>query len=174
MPMNASLADEALLDALLDSWRRNNTILINLLRAIPEGGMELRAADGSPTVAQLFTHIHYCRLVFVEEDAPEFAVPVPAGEWRSEGDRDRIAAMLNESAAVLANAVAGRLRAGRGMDRHYDHPILMLQHMVWHEGYHHGQIKLALKSAGRPFDDEAIGQVTWDVWMDKEKWAVQA
>jgi len=55
------------------------------------------------------------------------------------------------------------------MDRHYDHPILMLQHMLWHEGYHHGQIKVALKAAGRPFDDEEIGQVTWDVWMYKRQ-----
>ena len=45
----------------------------------------------------------------------------------------------------------------------------MLQHMIWHEGYHHGQIKLAFKAAGRPFDDEEIGQVTWDVWLDKRK-----
>ena len=55
------------------------------------------------------------------------------------------------------------------MDRHYDHPILMLQHLIWHEGYHHGQIKLALKMAGRAFDDEAIGPLTWDVWMEKTK-----
>jgi hypothetical protein len=30
------------------------------------------------------------------------------------------------------------------MNLHYDHPILLLQHMLWHEGYHHGQMKLAL------------------------------
>jgi len=42
-----------------------------------------------------------------------------------------------------------------------------MQHMVWHEGYHHGQIKLALKLAGYPFDDGEIGQVTWDVWLRK-------
>jgi len=159
--------DGPLLDALLDSWNRNNTILINLLRALPEGGMDLRAVDGSPTVAQLFMHIHYVRLVFVVEDAPEFGKPLPDGEWRSERDRDHIVEMLNESAKVVRDAVKGRLQAGRDMDRHYDHPILMLQHMIWHEGYHHGQIKLALKTAGRPFDDEEIGQVTWDVWLDK-------
>jgi uncharacterized damage-inducible protein DinB len=77
--------------------------------------------------------------------------------------------MLNESAKVLRDAVNGRLESGRDMDLHYDHPILMLQHMVWHEGYHHGQIKLALKAAGRPMDDEEIGAVTWDVWMEKGK-----
>lgn len=163
--------DTPLLDALLDSWDRNNTILVNLLRAIPEGGMEVSAAAGSPTVAQMFMHMHYCRLVFVLEDAPEFAVPVPEGEWRSERDRDRIATMLHESSRVVREAVRGRLLAAKAMEQHYDHPILLLQHMLWHEGYHHGQIKIALKTAGRPFDDEEIGQVTWDVWMEKGKWA---
>jgi hypothetical protein len=40
-----STQDGALLDALLNSWDRNNTILVNLLRALPDGGMELRAVD---------------------------------------------------------------------------------------------------------------------------------
>jgi hypothetical protein len=39
--------------------------------------------------------------------------------------------------------------------------------MIWHEGYHHGQMKLALKAAGMPLDDEEIGAVTWGVWMRK-------
>ena len=51
---------------------------------------------------------------------------------------------------------------------HYDHPILLLQHMIWHEGYHHGQMKLALKVAGLPMTDEEVGPVTWDVWMRKK------
>jgi uncharacterized damage-inducible protein DinB len=159
--------DQNLLDALLDSWDRNNTILINLLHALPEDGLEARVMDGSPSVAQMFMHMHYVRLVFISEDAPEFARPLPEGEWRSERDRNRIAAMLNESASAVREAVKGRLQSGREMELHYDHPILFLQHMIWHEGYHHGQIKLALKMAGHPFDDEGIGPVTWDVWMDK-------
>ncbi len=69
-----------LLDALLDSWRRNNVILVNLLRALPEDAMDLRAAEGSPTVRGLFMHMHYCRLVFVHETAPEVGAIVPAGE----------------------------------------------------------------------------------------------
>jgi hypothetical protein len=32
-----------LLDALLDSWDRINVILLNLLRALPEGGLEAKA-----------------------------------------------------------------------------------------------------------------------------------
>jgi uncharacterized damage-inducible protein DinB len=160
--------DRGLLEALLDSWDRNNTILVNLVRAVPEGGLEARAMEGSPSVAQMFTHIHYVRLVFVFEDAPEFAREVPKGEWVIERDRGRLADMLNDSAKVVRETVRGRLAASREMDLHYDHPILFLQHMIWHEGYHHGQIKLALKVAGRPVTDEEAGPVTWGVWMRKK------
>jgi hypothetical protein len=36
--------------------------------------------------------------------------------------------------------------------------------LIFHEGYHHGQIKLALKAAGRPLSDQDAGPLTWDVW----------
>jgi uncharacterized damage-inducible protein DinB len=160
-------SDSRLLGALLDSWDRNNTILLNLLRALPEGGLEARVMEGSPSVVELFTHIHFVRLVFVAEDAPEFARDLPKQEWVAERDRARMAQMLDESARAVREAVKGRVEAGRDMDLHYDHPILLLQHMIWHEGYHHGQIKLALKLAGRPMTDQEAGPITWQVWMRK-------
>lgn len=161
-------SDQSLLEALLDSWDRNNTILVNLLRALPKGALEARAMEGSPSVGKLFTHIHYVRLVFVSEDAPEFAKDLPKEEWMVERDPSRIAEMLDESAKVVRDAVKGRLEARRDMNLHYDHPILLLQHMIWHEGYHHGQIKLALKVAGSPISDKRAGPVTWGVWMRKK------
>ena len=123
--------------------------------------------EGSPSIAELFTHIHYVRLVFVFEDAPEFARPVPEGEWVVERDRGSHRADAERQRQDGARRGRGRLEAGRDMDLHYDHPILLLQHMVWHEGYHHGQIKLALKLAGHPLADDEAGPLTWDVWMNK-------
>jgi len=38
----------------------------------------------------------------------------------------------------------------------------------WNEGYHHGQMKLALKVAGRPMTDKEAWPVTWGVWMRKK------
>ena len=73
--------NQRLLEALLDSWDRNNTILVNLLRALPEGGLEARAMEGSPSIAKMFTHIHFVRLVFVLEDTPEFTRSLPEEEW---------------------------------------------------------------------------------------------
>ena len=159
--------DQRLLEALLDSWDRNNTILLNLLRALPDGGLEARAMEGNPSIAELFTHIHFVRLAFILEDAPEFSRNLPEQEWLAERDPGRIAQMLNDSAKAVRDAVRSRVEAGRDMDLHYDHPILLLQHMLWHEGYHHGQIKLVLKLAGRPLSDEVAGPGTWGVWMRK-------
>jgi uncharacterized damage-inducible protein DinB len=159
--------DNALLEALLDSWDRNNRILVGLLRVIPPEGFGARSAEGSPTVAQLFMHMHYVRLAFVEEDTPEFAVPVSTEEWLDERDPARIEAMLNESTRIVRDAAKARIVSGKPMDMHYDHPILFLQHMIWHEGYHHGQIKIALKRVGTPVPDSVAGPATWGVWMRK-------
>ena len=161
--------DQRLLEVLLDSWDRNNAIMLNLLRALPEGGLGVKASESSPSVAQQFMHIHHERLVSVFEEAPEFARGVPSEEWAVECERDRIAQMLTDSAKAVRDAVSGRVLAGRNMDLHYDHPILMLQLMLWHEGYHHGQIKLALKLAGHAISDDTAGPFTWDVWRRKRR-----
>jgi uncharacterized damage-inducible protein DinB len=157
----------SLLKALLDSWDRNNTILVNLLRAIPADGLKLRAMESGPSIGELFAHIHYVRLVFVAEDVPELAEDPPEEEWAAEYGPDRLVGMLNESAAAVREAVKSRVETGRQMDLHYDHPILLLQHMIWHEGYHHGQMKLTLKLAGRAMSDAEAGPISWDVWMRK-------
>ena len=161
-------SDQRLLETLLDSWDRNNTILLNLLHLIPEGELEARAMEGSPSIAEMFTHIHYVRLVFVFEDAPEFAKNLPEKEWVVEPDPGRMAQMLTDSAKAVRDAVKSRVQTGRDMDLHYDHPILLLQHMIWHEGYHHGQMKLALKAVAHPMNDDEAGPVTWGVWMRKK------
>ena len=158
-----------LMEPLLDSWERNSRILINLLRAIPKSGLDARAMQGSPSVGELFGHIHYVRLVFVAEDAPEFASELPGEEWAAEPDTDRMAQLLQNSAKAVRDAVKSRVEARHEMNLHYDHPILLLQHMIWHEGYHQGQIKLVLKLTGQPITDEVAGPITWGIWMDKKK-----
>lgn len=159
--------DQPLLDALLDAWDRGNAVLLNLLHAIPRGTLEARALAGSPTIAEMFTHMHHERMVSVFENAPEYAGPVPAREWDPEPDAGRIADMLVESGRCVRAAVAGRIVDGRGLDREFAHPVQLLQFLIFHEGYHHGQIKLALKAAGCPMPDAEAGPLTWHVWRKR-------
>jgi uncharacterized damage-inducible protein DinB len=155
------------IEAFLDSWDRNNRILVNLLLALPEGTLDDRATEGGPSIAKMFNHIHFVRLILVNEDVPEFATELPETEWQAESDRNKLARMLNESATVVRNAIKQCLETGRATKIHYDHPMLMIQHLIWHEGYHHGQIKLALKAAGHAMSDEQAGPLTWSIWFQK-------
>ena len=155
---------QQLLDAVLDSWERSNVALINLLGAIPTGGLAARAMAGSPTVAEMFTHLHHERMVSVLENAPECAGVVPVLEWNPEPDPQRIAGMLIDSGKRVRDAVKGRVEADRSMDRAFAHPIHLLQFLIFHDSYHHGQIKLALKAAGCPIPDAVVGPLTWGVW----------
>jgi uncharacterized damage-inducible protein DinB len=156
-----------MLNALLDSWERGNLVLLNLLHAIPPGGFDARVMEGSPTVAEMFTHMHHERMVSVSENAPEHAGPVPAREWDPEPDPQRIADMLTESGRCVRHAVEGRIASGRGLDREFAHPIQLMQFLIFHEGYHHGQIKLALKASGCPIPDADAGPLTWHVWRKR-------
>jgi len=155
---------QRLLDAVLDSWDRSNQALINLLRLVPEGGLDARVVESSPTVCQMFAHLHHERMISVFENAPEYAGPVPAEEWATERDVQRIAAMLDDSRTRVRNSVQGRLQSGRAFDRDFAHPIQLLQFLIFHDNYHHGQIKLALKAGGCPLPDDAAGPLIWDVW----------
>jgi hypothetical protein len=107
----ADARDPALLEALLDACDRHTTILLNLLRALPERGLEARAMEGSPS-----------------------------------------------------DAVESRLERGLPMDFELAHPSHLIDFLIFHESYHHGQIKLALKAAGRPLMDDVAGPLTWAVW----------
>ncbi len=155
---------QRLFDAVLDAWDRSNVALVNLLRAIPAGGLDARAMAGSPTVAEMLTHAHHERMVSVLENVPESEVVVPAEEWSRERDAERIALMLSESGRRVREAVIARIEADRPLDKDFAHPIQLLQFLIFHEGYHHGQIKLALKAAGCPIADAVAGPLTWAVW----------
>ncbi len=161
-PMSSTFPN--LLDALLDSWDRHNRALLNLLRALPMGGLAARATASSPSVSEMFTHMHHERMISVSEEAPEFNSRVPNTEWLVESDPECIARMIEDSAKAVRDAVRGRTEAGRDLERSFVHPIGLIQFLIFHEGYHHGQIKLALKITGRPIADDVAGPLIWDVW----------
>lgn len=157
-----------LLDALLDSWHRNNAVLVDSLSVIPLSGLAARATISSPTVAAMFGHIYHVRMAMVHENAPEHASLDLGYDWVEFTPHD-IERLLNASAGAVRDAVKDRIESRREMDMHYDHPLLAIQHLIWHEGYHYGQIKLALKIAGSPIDDATAGPVSWDILMDKSQ-----
>ena len=173
----STTTNQSLLEVILDSYDRNNTILLNILHALPEGGLEARALEDSFVVAKQFTHIRDVRLFFVSQTAPEFTPNLPqlfreeGPDWKAERDKERIAQMLTDSAKAVRDAVKNRIQTGqamKGKNITYDHPILLLQHMLWHEGYHVGNIMLALKAIGHPMSEGEGEALIWSQWRHEE------
>ncbi|MDX2176725.1 MAG: DinB family protein [Candidatus Sumerlaeia bacterium] len=163
MPSSATIP----LEAVLRAWDRHNQALLNLLALIPEGGLSARAAEGSPTVSEVLSHAHHERLVSVAEEAPEAARAVPGREWAHEPDPAVLARQIAESAAAVREAVRGRVEAGRPLESSFDHPVTLIHFLTFHEGYHRGQIKLALKVAGVPLSDDVVGEPVWGFWRER-------
>ncbi len=170
--------NDSILEALLDSYRRNNAILLNLLQELPEGGLDARALEGSPTIAEQYSHIHHARQFWLAQVALEFVEGLPSlfqqgGEgWLAERDPMRIEQALDQSAHAVIEAVRDRLFTGEAMQgakASYDHPILLLQHLLWHEGYHVGQMKLALRAMGYAMPEEVEEKAIWSQWRT-ETW----
>lgn len=163
--------DRHLLEIVLNSWDRNCAILLNLLRAVPSGGLEAKTTESSRSVSEMFMHMHHERMVSIAEEVPELNPRVPEQEWFFEPDANRISGLLAESGEMVREAVRQRAEAGLPFDRSYAHPIHFISFLIFHEGYHHGQIKTALKVAGRPIPDEVAGPLTWDVWRSRsDQW----
>ncbi len=165
--------NDSVFEALLNSYQRNNTILLNLLHTLPEGGQEARALEGSPSIAEQYAHMQQTRLFWLSQVAPEFTTGMhqlyrQVGEERvAEREPARIEQALNQSAHAVCEAVRDRLHSGqtmKGPHASYDHPILLLQHLLWHEGYHVGQIKLALKAFGYKMPEEVEEKAIWSEW----------
>jgi uncharacterized damage-inducible protein DinB len=172
------MPDTTLLEALLDSYQRGNTILLNLLHAMPNGALEARAREDSPSIATQLSHMHSTRLYFLNDTAAEFAQGLSqlfhqeSEQRTAERDPHRIAAGLEASAKAVCATIHDRVSTGqplKGTHTSYDHPVLLLQHLLWHEGYHVGQIKLALKAAGHTMSEENEEQNIWSVWRT-ETW----
>lgn len=129
----------SVLDTLLDSHGRNNTILLNVLWALPEGGVDTKAMESSPSVAGQFSHIQQTRLFWLSQTAPEFAeVLAPlfckdGQDCLAERDPQCIEEALKQSASAVCKAVKNRLHTGqamKGKNASYDHPSLWLQQML--------------------------------------------
>lgn len=156
--------NQRILEIAFDAWDRHCTALVNLLEALPETALHARALPSSPTIAEMFTHMHHERLISVQENAPEANVVVPTVEWADVPDPKAVVDMLVESAASVRRAVELRVHAGQRMDKDFAHPTQLMTFLIFHEGYHHGQIKLALKAVNASLPDDVVGLKIWDVW----------
>jgi len=155
-----------LVDALLDSWERQ-TRIVNAVagRITEENRHALPSPDGKPLDRQL-AHIHGVRLGWLSQASPKHADGLSMIEW--DGDLDGVRAALARSGEAIGAAMRELLASGAEKAGPYDHPVLFLQHMIWHEGWHVGLIMLGLRLAGQEPPEEWEEAHVWGEWRTEE------
>lgn len=159
-------------DAILETWRRNTTVLTNILQALPEGGIDAMDTGGKWTVAHHLADMQGATLEWLNASSPKFTPNLeplyfddssnPAG-WGAERNLPKIIAAFGTSSRAVEDAVRHHLETNESFGEVYANPIYFLQHMIWHQAYHMGQIVWALKQSGMRFSDEQTFEMIWKV-----------
>ena len=163
-------------EALLESWNRQCRIVNSVASLIDEANRGVKPSeDGMALDAQL-AHMHGVRKYFLSQVAPEHAAGLTSAYADKDGtplaDLDAIKACLRASEVAVREAVKAGLEKGGAMaggNVVYDNPVLFLQHMVWHDGWHVGLIFLALRLNGQEPPEEWEEPNVWGLWRT-ETW----
>ncbi len=83
-------------------------------------------------------------------------------------DLDEIRRQVALSATALEQTTAALLASGTQKAGPYDHPVIFMQHMLWHEGYHFGVMMAALRNSGAEPSDEWSERHVWELWRGPE------
>ena len=158
--------------ALLDSWDRQARIVKALADRIDDSNRHFKPSLDGWTIEYHLAHIHHVRRYWLSElDEPAaLALEMALKDGWKEliVDLDAIKGMLDISAAAVRKGVLVALEAGMENVGAYDNPVLYLQHMIWHEGWHVGLIVLALRMGGQEPPEAWDEANVWGQWRTEE------
>lgn len=160
--------------ALLESWDRQCLIVNSVASLIDEGNRHAKPSDDGWEIDVHLAHMHGVRRFFLSKVAPEQAASLVSASADNKplADLGEIRACLSASGQAVRDAVELALARGGPMaSEHvvYDNPVLFLQHMVWHDGWHVGLIFLALRLNGQEPAEEWEEPNVWGRWRT-ETW----
>ena len=155
---------------LLTSWDRQCQIIDNLAGLVTEEVRHAKpSADGMPLDEQL-AHIHEVRWYWLGMVSKEHREGLgdtykKVGEkYVPINDLDEIKRQIRLSAAAVRKCVSDQLAEGKGEVGPYTSPVMFLQHMLWHDGYHFALILLGLRIAGVEPGEEWEEKNVWGIW----------
>lgn len=160
--------------ALLLSWEKQCECLSNLASLMNEDLLKVKPSDDGWTLAEHFAHVKECRIGWLQDATGKSVdgnVPLyeKIGEvWVATTDFPLIMSQLANSQAAIATWMKQAMADGTQKAGSYDHPVMYLQHMIWHEGWHAGLIMLALRLAGAAPTEEWEELNLWANWRDAE------
>lgn len=150
-------------DPLLETWQINARVVLYVLDAMDEAVFSLPAAAKGRSAPQMFAHIHDVRVMWL---ASGKALPDGIAKLGKQDryDRETLRAALESSGQGIETMVASALETGKRVPGFKPHTPAFVGYLISHEGYHLGEIGVALREAGFPLDRKtAFGMWDWGV-----------
>lgn len=148
------------LEDLIDAWRVNNVVSLELLDLISEDMFDFKAGGGK-SVRSHFCHIVSVRRAWAEEKMPEEASTIRKLDVKTAPASD-IRSALQMSHDVIASLLTRREAGARPPK--WSTPSFF-GYLVAHEANHRAQIEVALRLAGREIPEAAMYKL-WE-WHKK-------
>lgn len=164
-----------MIEEILDSWDRQASMVGSVAELVTEGNRGQRPNEASMPLDQQLCHIHEVRYWWLGAVSKEHQARLgdvfveTEGQQVPNSDLNEIRSQLAISAKAVRDAAEVGLKQG-GKFGPYDNALLFVQHMVWHEGYHVGQIYSALMPAGLAPDEMWEEKHIWELWRGPEEW----
>ncbi|MBS1708629.1 MAG: hypothetical protein JSS65_07905 [Armatimonadetes bacterium] len=164
-------------EAVVESWDRQARIIDSLAELVTDKNRKVTPGEERLELDMQLCHIHGCRKGWLKQSSPQHLqglgmamVQVSEDDWQPNPDLNIIREQVKLSAKAVRDAFTDAVAAGKETLEPYDHPVLFLQHMLWHEGWHAGQIILALRNAGEEPTEEWEEKHIWELWRGVEVW----
>lgn len=136
------------LDELLEAWRANNAINVELLDIVTDEDMDLMPGKGK-AIRSNFVHLVGVRRMWCEEKLAKEAATIPKLDWKT-ASREQIREGLDVSNAVMLQLFEKREAAAKPGKMS---SLMFFAYAVAHEAHHRSQIEISLRINGREPDD---------------------
>ena len=163
-----------LVDAIIESWDRQARIVSSVASLVVSEDSDILVSPNGTSLHFHLAHIHKVRHYFLGNVAPKSLGGMADGfldGWETPVENlDEIKRLLDDSALAVKSFLKHSLSEGESNDGKvgwYDHPVMFLQHLMWHEGWHVGMILLGLREAGLEPSEEWEEMKIWSQWRNE-------
>ncbi len=141
----------------------SNRVTTYLLQAIPPDALGGVSASKGRSVGAMFAHLHNTRLMWLDAAAKDLRAGLAKIEKDQTGDPTFLRESLDASAAAIDELVRRAIEGGRILG-FKGPPAAFVGYLIAHDGYHWGEIGIALAQSGHPLDRKtAYGLWEWGV-----------
>ena len=148
------------IEELLDAWRVNNAVNLELLDACPDDAFELKPGSGK-TIRSNFVHLVGVRRMFLEDKMKAQAAEVPKLDWKS-ATREEIRAALIQTESLVGELFC-KMETSNSQGAWS--AVKFFAYAVAHEAHHRSQIEIALRIGGKELD----GAFLYGLWEWSKK-----